>query len=93
MIFGGDLSVSIPIHSVKNWLARLPADQSRGQLSIEIQTVELPKDYVMLLADRHALRLWEKTTTIPQVLRFSKKPFVIDCYRCLLPYIVRLILI
>lgn len=43
MIFGGDLSVSIPIHSVKSWLARLPANQSRGHLGIEIQRVELPK--------------------------------------------------
>jgi serine protease Do len=43
MIFGGDLSVSIPIHSVKNWLARLPASQSRGRLGVEIQSVELPK--------------------------------------------------
>jgi serine protease Do len=43
MIFGGDLSVSIPIHNVKNWLARLPASQKRGRLGVEIQTVELPK--------------------------------------------------
>jgi serine protease Do len=43
MIFGGDLSVSIPIHSVKNWLARLPMSQGRGRLGVEIQRVELPK--------------------------------------------------
>ena len=43
MIFGGDLSVSIPIHSVKSWLAKLPVSQSRGRLGIEIQRVELPK--------------------------------------------------
>jgi serine protease Do len=46
MIFGGDLSVSIPIHIVKNWLANLPTEQNqkRGRLGIEIQRVELPKN-------------------------------------------------
>jgi serine protease Do len=44
MIFGGDLSVSIPIHSVKDWLAKLPASQSRGWLGVEIHSVELPKN-------------------------------------------------
>jgi serine protease Do len=44
MIFGGDLSVSIPMHSVKSWLASLPASQSRGRLGVEIQSVELPKN-------------------------------------------------
>jgi serine protease Do len=44
MIFGGDLSVSIPIYSVKNWLAKLPTSQSnKGRLGIEIQRIELPK--------------------------------------------------
>jgi serine protease Do len=43
MIFGGDLSVAIPMHSVKNWLARLPMSQGRGRLGVEIQRVELPK--------------------------------------------------
>lgn len=40
MIFGGDLSVSIPINVVNTWLAELP--RRRVALGIEIQTVELP---------------------------------------------------
>ncbi len=40
MIFGGDLSVSIPSSVVQNWLAELPG--RRVTLGIEIQTVDLP---------------------------------------------------
>lgn len=40
MIFGGDLSVSIPSSVVQSWLAELPG--RRVALGIEIQTVELP---------------------------------------------------
>jgi serine protease Do len=40
MIFGGDLSVSIPSSVVQTWLAELPG--RRVTLGIEIQTVELP---------------------------------------------------
>ncbi len=40
MIFGGDLSASIPSHVVNNWLAEQP--KSRVKLGIELQTVELP---------------------------------------------------
>ena len=40
MIFGGDLSVSIPSSVVQSWLADLPG--RRVTLGIEIQTVELP---------------------------------------------------
>ncbi len=40
MIFGGDLSVSIPSSVVQDWLAELPG--RRVTLGIEIQTVDLP---------------------------------------------------
>jgi serine protease Do len=40
MIFGGDLSVSIPSNVVNQWLAELPG--RRVALGVEIQTVELP---------------------------------------------------
>lgn len=40
MIFGGDLSVSIPSSVVSNWLAELPG--RRVTLGVEIQTIELP---------------------------------------------------
>jgi serine protease Do len=40
MIFGGDLSVSIPSNIVNQWLAELP--KRRAMLGVEIQTVELP---------------------------------------------------
>lgn len=40
MIFGGDLSVSIPSSVAQTWLAELPG--RRVTLGIEIQTVELP---------------------------------------------------
>lgn len=40
MIFGGDLSVSIPVNIVNQWLAELP--KRRVVLGVEIQTVELP---------------------------------------------------
>jgi len=39
MIFGGDLSVSIPSNVVNQWLAELP--KRRVALGVEIQTVEL----------------------------------------------------
>lgn len=42
MIFGGDLSVSIPSSVVQSWLAELPG--RRVTLGIEIQTVDLPAD-------------------------------------------------
>ncbi len=42
MIFGGDLSVSIPSAVVNKWLNSLPQSKSRISLGIEIQTVELP---------------------------------------------------
>ncbi|SRR5579883_304244 len=42
MIFGGDLSVSIPSNVVTQWLANLPKEQGRGILGVEIQTVALP---------------------------------------------------
>jgi serine protease Do len=41
MIFGGDLSVSIPSNIVNQWLAELP--KRRAVLGVEIQTVELPQ--------------------------------------------------
>lgn len=41
MIFGGDLSVSIPSNVVKQWLADLP--KRRVALGVEIQTIELPQ--------------------------------------------------
>jgi serine protease Do len=41
MIFGGDLSVSIPSNVVKQWLAELP--KRRVALGVEIQTIELPQ--------------------------------------------------
>jgi serine protease Do len=41
MIFGGDLSVSIPSNVVNQWLAELP--KRRVVLGVEIQTVELPR--------------------------------------------------
>jgi len=40
MIFGGDLSVSIPSSVVNTWLAELP--RRHVALGIEIQTIELP---------------------------------------------------
>jgi serine protease Do len=40
MIFGGDLSVSIPSSVVQGWMANLPG--RRVTLGIEIQTAELP---------------------------------------------------
>jgi serine protease Do len=40
MIFGGDLSVSIPSSAAQTWMAELPG--RRVTLGIEIQTVELP---------------------------------------------------
>jgi serine protease Do len=42
MIFGGDLSVSIPSEVVNKWLANLPQKQTRIALGVEIQTVDLP---------------------------------------------------
>jgi serine protease Do len=44
MIFGGDLSVSIPSEVVNKWLASLPQNttQKRISLGVEIQTVDLP---------------------------------------------------
>lgn len=44
MIFGGDLSVSIPSEIVNKWLASLPQNktQKRISLGVEIQTVDLP---------------------------------------------------
>lgn len=41
MIFGGDLSVSIPSNIVHQWLAELP--KRRAVLGVEIQTIELPQ--------------------------------------------------
>jgi serine protease Do len=41
MIFGGDLSVSIPSNVVKQWLAELP--KRRTALGVEIQTIEIPQ--------------------------------------------------
>jgi serine protease Do len=40
MVFGGDLSVSIPSNVITNWLNSLP--QGRKTLGIEIQTIKLP---------------------------------------------------
>jgi serine protease Do len=59
MIFGGDLSVSIPIHVVKNWLDKLPANQSqkRGRLGVEIQQVELPQNIQQQLRPSRATGL------------------------------------
>ncbi len=42
MIFGGDLSVSIPSEVVNKWLANLPQNKTRISLGVEIQTVDLP---------------------------------------------------
>ncbi|HLZ61558.1 MAG TPA: trypsin-like peptidase domain-containing protein [Ktedonosporobacter sp.] len=42
MIFGGDLSVSIPSNIVSDWLSSLP--KGRITLGIEIQAVELPAE-------------------------------------------------
>lgn len=46
MIFGGDLSVSIPSNVLSNWVSSLsnPAANSGITLGIEIQNVELPKN-------------------------------------------------
>ncbi|TMF41457.1 MAG: PDZ domain-containing protein, partial [Chloroflexi bacterium] len=41
MIFGGDLSVSIPSSVVSKWLAELPG--RRVTLGVEIQAIELPE--------------------------------------------------
>ncbi|MBV9712966.1 MAG: trypsin-like peptidase domain-containing protein [Ktedonobacteraceae bacterium] len=42
MIFGGDLSVSIPSEVVNRWLAELPQNKRRISLGVEIQAVDLP---------------------------------------------------
>jgi len=42
MIFGGDLSVSIPSEVVNKWLASLPQIKARISLGAEIQAVDLP---------------------------------------------------
>ena len=47
MIFGGDLSVSIPSNVVTNWLASLT--QRTTKLGIAVQTVELPETVRALL--------------------------------------------
>ncbi|MBV9230632.1 MAG: trypsin-like peptidase domain-containing protein, partial [Chloroflexi bacterium] len=53
MIFGGDLSVSIPSNVVSGWLKSLP--RGRITLGIEIQTVELPTNI------RQSLQLQRET--------------------------------
>jgi serine protease Do len=50
MIFGGDLSVSIPSSVVQTWLAELPG--RRVTLGVEIQTVDLPAN-LRALAPSH----------------------------------------
>jgi serine protease Do len=47
MIFGGDLSVSIPSNVVTDWLANLT--QRTTKLGIAVQTVELPETVRALL--------------------------------------------
>ncbi len=42
MIFGGDLSISIPSEVVNKWLTGLPQKKTRISLGVEIQTVDLP---------------------------------------------------
>lgn len=42
MIFGGDLSVSIPTHIINKWLNTTPVQPGRKRLGIEIQTIPLP---------------------------------------------------
>ncbi|MBE3561173.1 MAG: trypsin-like peptidase domain-containing protein [Ktedonobacteraceae bacterium] len=44
MIFGGDLSVSIPADVVHSWLANLPQRRGRIALGVELQAVELPPE-------------------------------------------------
>jgi serine protease Do len=55
MIFGGDLSVSIPSDIVQAWIAALP--RGRVVLGVEIQQVELPVDVRQLLQPERSVGL------------------------------------
>jgi serine protease Do len=57
MIFGGDLSVSIPSAVVNKWLSSLPQSKSRISLGVEIQAVELPANIRQALSPARATGL------------------------------------
>ncbi len=69
MIFGGDLSVSIPSAVVNKWLNSLPQSKSRISLGVEIQTVELPANI------RQALTPARNTGQLIVGLRARKEQF------------------
>jgi serine protease Do len=57
MIFGGDLSVSIPSAVVNKWLASLPQSKRRIALGVEIQAVDLPAQIKQALTPAHSTGL------------------------------------
>lgn len=64
MIFGGDLSVSIPSAVVSKWLASLP--QRKVSLGVEVQQVELPAQLQESLQQKKGLLIVGLSARNPQ---------------------------